>query len=29
VTADLQFVDPFAVGSRTRTFFSVRWKLIF
>ena len=29
VTADLQFVDPFAVGSRTRTFFSIRWKLIF
>lgn len=29
VTADLQFVDPFAVGSSTRTFFSVRWKLVF
>lgn len=29
VTADLQFVDPFAVGSKTRTFFAVRWKLVF
>jgi porin len=29
VTADLQFIDPFAVGSKTRTFFAVRWKLIF
>lgn len=29
VTADLQFVDPFALGASTRTFFSVRWKLIF
>ena len=29
VTADLQFVDPYAVGSRPRTFFSLRWKLIF
>ncbi|HUL74579.1 MAG TPA: carbohydrate porin [Vicinamibacterales bacterium] len=29
ITADLQFVDPFAVGSRTRTFFAVRWKLVF
>jgi porin len=29
VTADLQFVDPFAVGSKTRTFFSVRWKIAF
>ncbi len=29
VTADLQFVDPFAVGSKTRTFFAVRWKLLF
>lgn len=29
ITADLQFIDPFAVGSRTRTFFSVRWQLIF
>ncbi len=29
VTADLQFVDPFAVGSKTRTFFAIRWKLIF
>jgi porin len=29
VTADLQIVDPFAVGSKTRSFFSVRWKLTF
>jgi porin len=29
VTADLQFVDPFAVGSKTRTFLAVRWKLVF
>jgi porin len=29
VTADLQFVDPYALGSSTRTFFAVRWKLIF
>jgi porin len=29
VTADLQFVDPYALGSSTRTFFAIRWKLIF
>lgn len=29
ITADLQFIDPFAVGSRTRTFFAIRWKLVF
>ena len=29
VTANLQFVDPFAVGSKTRTFFAIRWKLVF
>ena len=29
VSADVQFVDPFAVGSKTRAFFSIRWKLIF
>jgi len=29
VTADLQFVDPYALGSKTRTFFAIRWKLIF
>lgn len=29
VTADLQFIDPFGVGAKTRTFFSVRWKLTF
>lgn len=29
ITADLQFVDPFAVGSKTRTFFSLRWKVAF
>jgi porin len=29
VSADVQFIDPFAVGSKTRTFFSIRWKLIF
>lgn len=29
VTADFQFIDPFVVGSKTRTFFSVRWKLTF
>ncbi len=29
VTADLQFIDPYAVGSKTRTFFAVRWKLVF
>lgn len=29
VGADLQIVDPFAVGSKTRTFFSLRWKLVF
>jgi hypothetical protein len=29
VTADLQFIDPFAVGSKTRTFFAVRWKITF
>ena len=26
---DVQFVDPFAVGSKTRWFFSIRWKLNF
>jgi porin len=29
VSADVQFIDPFAVGSKTRAFFSIRWKLIF
>jgi porin len=29
VTADVQFVDPFSVGSKTRGFFSIRWKLAF
>lgn len=29
VSADVQFIDPFAVGSKTRTFFSIRWKIIF
>ena len=29
VAADFQFIDPFAVGSKTRGFFSVRWKLTF
>src|SRR5262245_37035428 len=29
VSAHLQYVDPFAVGSKTRTFFSVRWKIAF
>lgn len=29
LTADLQYVDPFAVGSKTRTFFSLRWKVNF
>lgn len=29
IAADVQVIDPFAVGSKTRTFFSVRWKLIF
>jgi porin len=29
VTADVQFIDPFAVGSKTRAFFSIRWKLTF
>jgi len=29
VTADFQFIDPFAIGSKTRGFFSVRWKLVF
>jgi porin len=29
ITANLQFVDPFAVGSKTRTFFAIRWKLVF
>jgi porin len=27
LTADLQFVDPFLLGSETRLFFSVRWKI--
>jgi hypothetical protein len=27
VTANFQFIDPFAVGSKTRGFFAVRWKL--
>jgi porin len=29
VQGDVQFVDPFAVGSKTRWFFSIRWKLNF
>jgi porin len=29
VAADFQYIDPFAVGSKTRFFFSVRWKLTF
>ena len=29
VAANVQFVDPFAVGSETRAFFSIRWKLTF
>ena len=29
VTANVQFIDPFAVGSKTRAFFSLRWKLTF
>src|SRR5213075_1307689 len=29
VSADVQFIDPFAVGSQTRAFFSLRWKLTF
>jgi porin len=29
IAADAQFIDPFAVGSKTRWFFSIRWKLIF
>jgi len=29
VAADVQFIDPFAVGSKTRAFFSIRWKLNF
>ena len=29
VSAHFQFIDPFAVGSKTRGFFSIRWKLTF
>ena len=29
VTADFQFIDPFAVGSKTRMPFAIRWKVIF
>ena len=29
VSADVQFIDPFAVGSKTRGFFSIRWKMVF
>ena len=29
VSAHFQFVDPFVVGSKTRGFFSIRWKLTF
>jgi len=29
VSAHFQFIDPFAVASETRGFFSVRWKLTF
>lgn len=29
VSAHVQFIDPFAVGSKTRGFFSIRWKLTF
>jgi porin len=29
VAADFQVIDPFAVGSKTRWFFTARWKLIF
>ena len=29
VAADVQFIDPFTVGSKTRAFFSVRWKMTF
>lgn len=29
VAANVQVIDPFAVGSKTRAFFSIRWKLIF
>jgi len=29
VAADVQFVDPFTVGSKTRAFFSLRWKITF
>jgi len=29
VSAHVQFVDPFTVGSKTRAFFSIRWKLTF
>lgn len=28
VSGNVQFVDPFTVGSKTRWFFSIRWKLI-
>ena len=29
VSTHFQFIDPFAVGSKTRFFFSIRWKLTF
>ena len=29
VSAHFQFIDPFAVGSKTRGFFTIRWKLTF
>ena len=29
VAADVQFIDPFTVGSKTRAFFSIRWRITF
>jgi hypothetical protein len=29
LTADLQVIDPFLVRAETRTFFALRWQVIF